>query len=221
MVSRVERHWSRARLGPAAYDFGVKHGFIARPYLALVLGSDSRRLDSEFERIAERIAGREVLDVPCGGGIAFRAIGRPGPRRYVAADLSPTMLQRARAEAKRLELGRIEFAEANLERLPFETASFDVCVSYNGLHCLPRPAAALEEIARVTRGGGALHGSTVVRGLHRRADATIALYRRLGVFGEVPNVAELQTFLRTAGFEESAVEHNGGLAYFSGRRREG
>ena len=104
-----------------------------------------------------------ILDVPCGGGVAFRGL-RPGQRvRYVAADLSPVMLGRARAEAKRRDLHQIEFTEADVEALPFKDASFDLCVSCTGLHCFPDPAAAVSEIARVLRPGGVLRGTTLVR----------------------------------------------------------
>ena len=103
-----------------------------------------------------------ILDVPCGGGVAFRGL-RPGQRvRYVAADLSPLMLGRARAEAKRRDLHQIEFTEADVEALPFKDASFDLCVSCTGLHCFPDPAA-VSEIARVLRPGGVLRGTTLVR----------------------------------------------------------
>ena len=37
----------------------------------------------------------------------------------------------------------IEFVEADVTALQFADASFDLCVTYNGLHCLPDPHAAL------------------------------------------------------------------------------
>jgi ubiquinone/menaquinone biosynthesis C-methylase UbiE len=45
--------------------------------------------------------------------------------RYVAGDLSPAMLRRARAAAKRRDLNQIEFTEADVEALPPDDASFD------------------------------------------------------------------------------------------------
>ena len=83
--------------------------------------------------------------------------------RYGAADLSPVMLRRARAEAERRDHGQIEFTEADAETLPFEDGSFDLYVSYTGLHCFPDPAAAVAEIGRVLRPGGVLRGSMVLR----------------------------------------------------------
>ena len=37
----------------------------------------------------------------------------------------------------------VEFVEADIERMPFDDNVFDICVSFNGLHCLPDPAAPL------------------------------------------------------------------------------
>jgi len=70
--------------------------------------------------------------------------------RYVAADISAYMLERARREAYRLEVQDVvEFVEADVTALEFADASFDLCVTYNGLHCLPDPRAALGELAGV------------------------------------------------------------------------
>ena len=47
----------------------------------------------------------------------------------------------------------IEFVEADVTALQFADASFDLCVTYNGLHCLPDPHAALGELTRVLKPG--------------------------------------------------------------------
>lgn len=113
--------------------------------------------------------------------------------RYVAADLSPVMLRRARAEAKRRDLDQIEFIEDDVEALPFEDGSFDLCVSYTGLHCFPNPAAAVSEIARVLRPGGVVRGSMVVRRAGLRQDAFVRLYQVAGVFGPSGTCDELES----------------------------
>jgi ubiquinone/menaquinone biosynthesis C-methylase UbiE len=155
-----------------------------------------------------------MLDVPCGGGLAFRGVPRGAGPRYVAADLSPVMLRRARAEARRRGL-RVAFAQLNMERLPFPHGTFDLCVSYNGLHCLPDPASAVAEMARVLRPGGVLRGSAVVTGTGRRADALIALLRWKGDFGATGGVADLRDRLVAAGLEDVEVTRSGALACFS------
>src|SRR5699024_1158723 len=98
--------------------------------------------------------------------------------RYVAADISPDMLLRARRRAAGLGLDDVEFTEASIERMPFADNEFDLCVSFNGLHCLPDPATAVAEIARCLRPGGRLVGDTLVRGIGPRQDLAAAALRR-------------------------------------------
>jgi len=88
----------------------------------------------------------------------------------VAADLSPVMLRRSRAEAKRRDLDQNRVHRGRRRGAAFEDASFDLCVSYTGLHCFSDPAAAVSEIARVLRPGG-LRGTMVVRRAELRQDA--------------------------------------------------
>jgi ubiquinone/menaquinone biosynthesis C-methylase UbiE len=181
-------------------------------------GSDVRRLYGEIARLGSVPEGTAILDIPCGGGVAFRGLGPERRVRYVAADLSRHMLTRARREAGRLGLSQIELVEADVEELPFEDESFDLCIAYNSLHCFPAPARAVAEVARVLRVGCELRGSAAVTGAGRRHDALIRIYQRVGIFGKCGTPYELHTWLRGAGLDEVRVEADGAVAYFSGRR---
>jgi ubiquinone/menaquinone biosynthesis C-methylase UbiE len=174
-----------------------------------------RRMFAEIRRLADVPAGASVLDVPCGVGFALRAL-RPGQSvRYVAADISPHMLERARQEAQRTRTqNAIEFVEAEVTALQFDDASFDLCVTYNGLHCLPDPRAALAELTRVLRPGGTLRGTSCVTGRGRRQDAFIATLRRAGVFGNAPHAGEIETWLGDLGFDVVTLEHSAAVELF-------
>ncbi|NVI90317.1 methyltransferase domain-containing protein [Actinomadura sp. BRA 177] len=39
--------------------------------------------------------------------------------------------------------------QTNIYALPFAPTTFDACVTYNGLHCLDDPPAAIAELTRV------------------------------------------------------------------------
>jgi SAM-dependent methyltransferase len=156
-----------------------------------------------------------VLDIPCGGGVALRGL-RPGQSlRYVAADLSADMLARARARAATLGRDDIEFAEADIERMPFDDNEFDLCVSFNGLHCLPDPLAAVREIARCVKPGGRLVGDALVRGVGSRQDLALRLGRRAGVFGATGTVDELRGWLTDAGLNVDRLDLSGAIAHFT------
>jgi ubiquinone/menaquinone biosynthesis C-methylase UbiE len=98
--------------------------------------------------------------------------------------------------------------------LRFADASFDLCVTYNGLHCLPDPRAALAELTRVLRPGGTLRGTSCVTGRGRRKDALIAMLRRAGVFGNAPHAGEIGTWLRELGLDVVTLERSGAVEFF-------
>jgi SAM-dependent methyltransferase len=203
------------RVGGGAYDFAVEHEWLARPAGLALWGTDTRVLYDSIRTIGELPEGSAVLDVPCGGGVALRGL-RPGQRlRYVAADISTDMLDRARARAAALGRDDIEFVEADIERMPFEDNEFDLCLSFNGLHCLPDPPAAVREIARCVKPGGRLVGDSVVRGAGWRQDLAIGFFRRAGVFGVGGTVDDLNGWLTDAGLKVDRLERSGGLAHFT------
>jgi ubiquinone/menaquinone biosynthesis C-methylase UbiE len=98
-------------------------------------------------------AGGEVLEVAVGTGRNLPFY--PETVRLTGIDLSPGMLDVARARAK--ELGReIDLREGNAEALPFGAASFDTVVCTLGLCGFPDDRAAIGEMYRVLRPGGRL-----------------------------------------------------------------
>jgi len=205
------------RVGGGAYDFAVEHEWLARPAGLALWGTDTRMLYDSIRTIGELPEGSAVLDVPCGGGVALRGL-RPGQSlRYVAADISTDMLDRARARAAALGRDDIEFVEADIERMPFEDNEFDLCLSFNGLHCLPDPPAAVREIARCVKPGGRLVGDSVVRGAGWRQDLAIGFFRRAGVFGVGGTVDDLNGWLTDAGLKVDRLERSGGLAHFTAK----
>jgi ubiquinone/menaquinone biosynthesis C-methylase UbiE len=173
---------------------------------------------ADVARLADAPAGASVLDIPCGGGFAFRGL-RPGQAvHYVAADISPYMLQQAREEARRRGVhDAIEFVEADVTALQFADNSFDLCVTFNGLHCLPDPHAALAELTRVLKPGGTLRGTSCVAGRGPRKDALIAMLRRAGVFGKAPRAGDIEAWLREFGLDVLTLERSGAVEFFEAR----
>ncbi|MFB9892506.1 class I SAM-dependent methyltransferase [Planobispora takensis] len=203
------------------YDAGVEHERIGMAGGRLLWGADLRRFYRGIEELRTLADGGRVLDVPCGGGVAFRGLPGEGSHRYVALDLSPVMVGRARANAARHGLRDIVLLRGDVTALPHPAGSFDLCLSYFGLHCFPDPPAALAEMARVLRPGGRLRGTSVVRGGGRRQDAIISLLRRAGPFATVGTAGELSSWLCAAGFDDVGVERDGAVAFFSARRAPG
>src|SRR5665811_592966 len=83
----------------AVYDFYIERPWLARLVLRAMWGVDPRPFYRSLSRVAELPDGATVLDVPCGGGVALRGL-RPGQGvRWVAVDIEPAMLDRARRRA--------------------------------------------------------------------------------------------------------------------------
>jgi ubiquinone/menaquinone biosynthesis C-methylase UbiE len=216
-MTDVTEKWRSERLTAALYDAGVKHDSVARVGAWAMWGADLRRMFTDIARLADVPAGTSVLDIPCGGGLAFRGLSTGQAVQYVAADISPYMLQRARREAGRRGVqDAIDFVEADVTALQFADASFDLCVTYNGLHCLPDPRAALTELVRVLRPGGTLRGTSCVTGRGPRQDALIAMSRRAGVFGNPPHTGQIETWLQELGLDVT-LERSGAVEFFEAR----
>jgi len=217
-VADVREQWREGRINAALYDEVVERERLARIFGALLWSTDTGRLFRQIALLGEVSDGSAILDVPCGGGLALRGLRPEQAIRYVAVDLSPVMLARARGQAERRGLERVELVEADVESLPFEDAEFELCISYNSLHCFPDPAAALAEMVRVLRPGGTLRGTTVVNGAGWRHDAIIRAMQQAGTFGPGGTVAEYRQWLAQTGLAEVEVSRDGAIAFLNGLR---
>jgi ubiquinone/menaquinone biosynthesis C-methylase UbiE len=217
-MTDVTDAWRRDHPWASVYDFFVQRGQLSRGLGWLLWGTDVRRLYRATETLASVPDGGAILDVPCGGGVAFRGLRPDQQVRYVAADVSPAMLERARREAARRGLEQIEYVEADVEALPFGDREFDLCISLTGLHCFPNPQAAVAEIVRCLRPGGRLVGSALLTDSGLRYEPLIVLGRRGGIMGPSGNADEVQRWLAEAGLQEITLERSGALGYFSARR---
>jgi SAM-dependent methyltransferase len=210
-----------------AGPFGVFYDFyIERPWLAQLVGraawgADIAPLYRSMAAIAELPDGATVLDVPCGGGVALRAL-RPGQQvRWIAVDVEPKMLARCerRARERGLSESAIELVEADMRALPLPDATADLCLAYSGLHMVDEPEAAVAELVRCVRPGGELLGATFVAEGTRRQRMLLGHGVRTGQNGPLVSAAELRGMLEDAGIAELEIAPERGLAIFRGRRR--
>jgi ubiquinone/menaquinone biosynthesis C-methylase UbiE len=194
------------------YGIYIEWQRLSRLVASLVWGADIRPFYASMGAIGEVPDGAVIIDAPCGAGVAFRGL-RIGQRvRYIALDLSPRMLERARRRAARLRLGQVELVEGDAQAIPVDAGSADLFLSYWGLHCYPDPAQAVAETARCLRPGGRLVGSMITRG--RSLRHRLLVHPGRGGFGPGGTVEDLRRWLADARLEDMAVESSGLFAYF-------
>ena len=102
------------------------------------------------QRAIDPKPGERILDVAAGTGTSSAALARSGAT-VVAVDFSPGMIEEGRKRNP-----KIEFVEADAEKLPFGDDEFDAVTISFGLRNVADPKAALAEMYRVLKPGGRL-----------------------------------------------------------------
>jgi SAM-dependent methyltransferase len=100
-------------------------------------------------------AGAEdtVLDVACGGGLVVCAFARV-VRHATGIDLTPAMIERARALQQDKGLSNVTWRVGDVLPLPYPDGSFSIVTSRFAFHHFLDPGAVLAEMRRVCAPGG-------------------------------------------------------------------
>jgi len=175
LTATVDREQLRAAIREeyALVATDPAHGFhfhTGRP-LAALLGYEELWLSGIPEEALASFAGtgnpflagelapnERVVDVGCGSGLdtllAARRVAPGG--QVVGVDMTPAMLDRARAAAAAAGADNVELRQGYAEELPVPDGWADLVISNGVLNLAPDKQAAFSELARVLRPGGRL-----------------------------------------------------------------
>jgi arsenite methyltransferase len=147
--------------------------------------------------------GEMVLDLGCGAGFdSFLAASRVGPHGLViGVDMTPEMIERARANAIKGNYGNVEFRQGELECLPIDDTSVDIVISNCVINLVPDKKMAFAEAFRVLKSGGRLMVSDIVllRDLPDLVKLSAEAY--VGCLSGAVKKEEYLELMRSAGFE--------------------
>jgi ubiquinone/menaquinone biosynthesis C-methylase UbiE len=199
------------------YDFYIERPRLARLIGRAIWGIEVGPMYASMSAIGRAEPGATIVDVPCGGGVALRALAPGQDVRYLAIDISAEMVARVNAKARALGLTQVQTLQADMRELPLADASADLLCSYSGLHMIADPQTAIAEFARVLEHGGTMIGSTFVASGTRRKRALFEAGERRGYAMPPSDAATVAGWLRDAGLTD--VEISGeGFTLFRARR---
>ena len=144
-----------------------------------------------------------VLDVACGGGLVVCAFAQV-VRRAEGIDITPAMLDRARALAAEKGLTNTAWRQGDVTRLPYPDGSFSIVTSRFTFHHFQDPLGVLREMKRVC----APNGRVAVVDTDASADpAKAAEFNRMEILRDPSHVrampgAELTGLFESAGLPE-------------------
>ena len=155
--------------------------------------------------------GETVVDLGCGGGLdVLLAAKRVGPTgKAIGIDMTPDMIERARAGAEQVGATNVEFHLAEIDRLPLPDASVDCILSNCVINLVPNKPQVFREIWRVLKPGGRLSISDIAlrQPLPPAVAADVQAY--VGCIAGAALIADYERLLRDAGFEAVIVSETG------------
>ena len=155
--------------------------------------------------------GEVVVDLGSGGGLdVFLASKQVGPQgRAIGIDMTPSMIERARANAAAGGYTNVEFHLSTIDKIPLPDESVDCVISNCVLNLAPDKPAVFREIARILKPGGRLAVSDIAL-KHELPEAiakSVAAY--VGCIAGAIRIDDYRSGLLAAGFQHVEIVDSG------------
>jgi arsenite methyltransferase len=154
--------------------------------------------------------GETVLDLGSGAGfdcfLAAERVGKEG--KVIGVDMTPEMIDKARANAEKGDYGNVEFRLGEIEHLPAADNSMDAVMSNCVINLSPDKSAVLDEAYRVLKPGGRLSISDLAlrKELPEKIRSSVEAY--VGCIGGAILLDDYKEKVRVAGFKDIKLTIN-------------
>jgi arsenite methyltransferase len=155
--------------------------------------------------------GEVVVDLGSGGGLdVFLAAQKVGPKgRAIGIDMTPAMLERARANAQGGGYTNVEFYESTIDRIPLPDASVDCVISNCVINLAPDKRAVFSEVFRVLKPGGRLAVSDIALKAELPEQIASSLAAYVGCIAGAIRIEDYRAGLLGAGFAHVEIVDTG------------
>jgi len=181
-------------------DYTSLNGYNADADLGLGCG-----LPTQFAKIKK---GDLVIDLGSGAGndcfVAHSETGQGG--KVIGIDFTDAMIEKARANAEKLNFHNVEFRKGDIEKMPITSNIADVILSNCVLNLVPNKDNVFKEIHRVLKPGGhfSISDIVLVGALHKKIREAAEMYA-----GCVSGAVQKETYMeliKTNGFKNISIQ---------------
>lgn len=152
--------------------------------------------------------GEIVLDLGCGGGfdcfLAAKQVGRRS--KVIGVDMTPEMISKARANARKGGYANVEFRLGEIEHLPVADKSVNIVMSNCVINLSPEKQQVYRETWRVLKPRGRLAIADVIAVKSLPANVRNDLEKYSGCVAGAVSVTATRRMLRAAGFRGIKIE---------------
>lgn len=151
--------------------------------------------------------GETVLDMGSGAGfdcfLAANKVGQKG--KVIGVDMTPEMIEKARANAAKAGYKNVDFRQGEIERLPVDDGTIDLIISNCVINLVPDKDKAFQEAFRVLKPGGRLMVSDMVllKELPKAVRESIDAY--VGCIAGAELKSRYLDAIKSAGFKDVSV----------------
>jgi len=197
-------------------DAGVKavaeaFGYSAEELTSIPAGANMGLSCGNPTATAHLRAGEVVVDLGSGGGLdVFLAAKVVGPKgRAIGIDMTPAMIERARANAAAGGYTNVEFHLSTIDSIPLPDASVDCVISNCVLNLAPDKPAVFREIARVLKPGGRVAVSDIALKAELPEAIAQSMAAYVGCIAGAIKIEDYRSGLLAGGFEHVEIVDSG------------